>query len=131
MIKILQPEGWSRPKGYSNGMEARGRVIFVGGQVGWTPEGRFEASDLAGQIKQTLQNILAILAESGAGPEHITNLTWYLLDKRAYVTQQKEIGSAYREVMGYNFPTMAVVQVSGLVEDAALVEIQATAVIPD
>ncbi len=129
--RVLQPEGWPQPKGYANGMEARGRVVFVGGQVGWTPDMRFEAKDLAGQIRQTLLNIVAVLAEAGAGPEHVTTMTWYLIDRRDYAARLKEIGAVWREVMGRNFPAMAVVEVSGLVEDEALVEIQATAVVPD
>lgn len=129
--RTLQPAGWPKPKGYANGMEARGRTIFVGGQIGWTPEMRFEAKDLPGQIRQTLENIVAVLAEAGAGPEHVTTMTWYLRDRKDYLARQKEIGAAYRAVMGKNFPAMAVVEVSGLVEDEALVEIQATAVVPD
>jgi enamine deaminase RidA (YjgF/YER057c/UK114 family) len=129
--RILQPAGWAKPKGYSNGMEARGRLVFVGGQVGWTAQGIFESRDLPGQVRQTLQNIVDILAEAGARPEHVTSMTWYLMDKRDYLARQKEIGAAYRDVMGRVFPPMAVVQVSGLIEDAALVEIQATAVVPD
>lgn len=129
--RILQPEGWAKPKGYSNGMAARGRLVFVGGQVGWNADCVFEALDLPGQVRQTLRNVVAILAEGGAGPEHVTSMTWYLMDKRDYLARQKEIGAAYRDVMGRHFPPMAVVQVSGLIEDAALVEIQATAVVPD
>ena len=129
--RILQPEGWERPRGYSNGIEARGRTVFVGGQIGWTGQCKFEAHDLPGQVKQTLQNIVDILAEAKAGPEHITTMTWYVLDRKAYSASVKEIGAAYREVIGRNFPAMAVVQVSGLIEDEALVEIQATAVVPD
>jgi len=129
--RVLQPEGWPQPKGYANGMEARGRVVFVGGQIGWTPDMRFEATDLPGQIRQTLLNVVAVLAEAGAGPEHVTTMTWYLIDRRDYAAKLKEIGAVWREVMGRNFPAMAVVEVSGLVEDEALVEIQATAVVPD
>jgi enamine deaminase RidA (YjgF/YER057c/UK114 family) len=129
--RILQPEGWDRPKGYSNGVEARGRTIYVGGQIGWTGQCKFEAHDLAGQVRQTLENIVAILREADAGPEHITTMTWYVLDRKAYTASIREIGAAYREVIGRNFPAMAVVQVSGLIEDEALVEIQATAVVPD
>ena len=129
--RILQPEGWERPRGYSNGIEARGRIVFVGGQIGWTGQCKFEAHDLAGQVRQTLENIVAILAEAGAGPEHITTMTWYVLDRKAYSASLKEIGAAYKAVIGRNFPAMAVVEVSGLVEDEALVEIQATAVVPD
>ena len=129
--RILQPKGWVKPRGYSNGVEARGRVIHVGGQIGWNGQCQFEARDLAGQVRQTLQNIVDILAEAGAGPGHVTSMTWYVLDRKAYSASLKEIGAAYRSTMGRNFPAMAVVEVSGLVEDDALVEIQATAVIPD
>lgn len=129
--RVLQPEGWARPIGYSNGMEARGRTIFVGGQIGWNAQCKFEAKDLPGQVRQTLENILAILREGGAGPEHVTTMTWYVLDRKQYSAALKEIGAAYKATMGRHFPAMAVVQVSGLIEDEALVEIQATAVVPD
>ena len=129
--RILQPEGWARPVGYSNGIEARGRTIFVGGQIGWNAQCRFEAHDLPGQVRQTLANVVAVLREGGAGPEHVTTMTWYVTDRKAYSAALKEIGAAYRATMGRNFPAMAVVEVSGLVEDEALVEIQATAVVPD
>ena len=131
MRRVLQPEPWARPKGYSNGIETRGRTIFVGGQIGWTGECVFESSDLPGQVRQTLENIVAILSEAGAGPEHVTSMTWYVVDRKLYSSSLKEIGAAWKAVMGRNFPTMAVVEVSGLIEDAALVEIQAIAVIPD
>lgn len=129
--RVLQPEGWARPIGYSNGMEARGRTVFVGGQIGWNGQCKFEAKDLPSQIRQTLENIVAILREAGAGPEHVTTMTWYVLDKKQYSAALKEIGAAYKATMGRHFPAMAVVQVSGLIEDEALVEIQATAVVPD
>jgi len=129
--RVLLPEGWPRPPGYANGVEARGRTVFVGGQIGWTPDGRFESRDLAGQVRQTLENIVSVLAVAGAGPQHVTSMTWYVLDRKAYSAAVRDIGAAYREVMGRHFPAMAVVEVSGLVEDEALVEIQATAVIPD
>ncbi len=129
--RVLQPEGWAKPLGYANGVEARGRIIFTGGQVGWTGQGVFEAFDLPGQVRQTLQNIVDVLATAGAGPEHVTTMTWYLLDRKDYMARIKEIGAAYRATMGRHYPAMAVVQVSGLIEDAALVEIQATAVVPD
>jgi enamine deaminase RidA (YjgF/YER057c/UK114 family) len=129
--RILQPEGWAKPIGYANGVEARGRTIYVGGQIGWNGQCKFETHDLAGQVRQTLQNIVAILAEGGAGPEHITTMTWYLRDRKAYMASLKEIGAAYKAVIGRNFPAMAVVEVSGLIEDEALVEIQAIAVVPD
>jgi enamine deaminase RidA (YjgF/YER057c/UK114 family) len=129
--RVLQPEGWARPIGYSNGMEARGRTLFVGGQIGWNGQCKFEAKDLPGQVRQTLENIVAILREGGAGPEHVTTMTWYVLDRKQYSAALKEIGAAYKATMGRHFPAMAVVQVSGLIEDEALVEIQATAVVPD
>lgn len=129
--RVLQPPGWAKPVGYANGIEARGRTIYVGGQIGWNGQCKFEAHDLAGQVHQALLNVVAILAEAGAGPQHVTTMTWYLLDRKAYLAQLKQVGAAWRAVMGRNFPAMAVVEVSGLVEDEALVEIQATAVIPD
>lgn len=129
--RILQPEGWARPVGYSNGIEARGRTVYVGGQIGWNSQCRFEIHDLPGQVRQTLENVLAVLAEAGAGPEHITTMTWYVTDRKAYSTSLQEIGAAWKATMGRNFPAMAVVEVSGLIEDEALVEIQATAVVPD
>lgn len=129
--RLLQPEGWAKPLGYANGVEARGRVVYTGGQIGWTGQGRFEAFDLPGQVRQTLQNIVDILAVAGAGPEHITTLTWYVVDRKDYSARAREIGQAYRATIGRHFPAMAVVEVSGLIEDAALVEIQAIAVVPD
>jgi enamine deaminase RidA (YjgF/YER057c/UK114 family) len=129
--RTLQPPGWAKPKGYANGMEARGRNVFVGGQIGWNAECRFERHDLAGQVRQTLENILAVLAEAGAGPEHVTTMTWYVVDRNAYKAELKEIGAAWRATFARHFPAMAVVEVSGLIEDEALVEIQAVAVIPD
>lgn len=129
--RILQPESWARPVGYANGVEARGRTVFVGGQIGWNSQCRFEIYDLPGQVRQTLENVLAVLAEAGAGPEHITTMTWYVTDRKAYSAALKEIGAAWKATMGRNFPAMAVVEVSGLIEDEALVEIQAIAVVPD
>ena len=129
--RILQPDGWARPIGYANGVEARGRTVFVGGQIGWNSQCRFEIHDLPGQVRQTLENVLAVLAEGGAGPEHVTTMTWYVTDRKAYSAALKEIGVAWKATMGRNFPAMAVVEVSGLIEDEALVEIQATAVVPD
>ncbi len=129
--RILQPQGWARPVGYANGIEARGRTVFVGGQIGWNSQCRFEIHDLPGQVRQTLENVIAVLAEAGAGPEHVTTMTWYVTDRKAYSAALKEIGVAWKATMGRNFPAMAVVEVSGLIEDEALVEIQATAVVPD
>ena len=127
---ILQPAGWAKPKGYANGIAAEGRIIFVGGQIGWNAQGQFETDDFVGQVRQTLQNIVDVLAAGGARPEHVVSLTWYVTDKREYLGSLAAMGQAYREVMGRNFPAMAVVQVTALVEDRAKVEIQATAVVP-
>ncbi len=129
--KILQPEGWAAPRGYSNGIEARGRTVVIGGQIGWDGQCRFHTSDFAAQARQALQNIVAILAEAGGKPEHIIRMTWYVVDKREYIAAYPELGRAYREVIGRNFPAMTAVQVAGLIEDAARVEIEATAMIPD
>jgi enamine deaminase RidA (YjgF/YER057c/UK114 family) len=130
MLEILQPEGWARPRGYSNGVATEGRLVFVAGQVGWNTAQRFESRDLAGQTRQALQNVVAVLAQAGARPEHVTRLTWYLLDKRDYLAQAAAIGAAYRDVIGRHYPAMTAVQVGALIEDGALVEIEATAVIP-
>jgi len=131
MMKILQPPGWARARGFSNGIAASGRFVFIAGQVGWTGEGKWEARDFAGQFRQTLKNILAVLAEAGGEPRHIVRLTWYVLDKKEYLAALPEVGAAYRELMGRHFPTMAVVQVGALVEDEARLEIEATAVISE
>lgn len=131
MHQILQPAGWAKPRGFSNGMKSKGTMVFTGGQIGWDGECRFVSPDLAEQVRQTLRNIVSILAEAGARPEHVVRLTWYVTDKREYLAQAKEIGVVYRDIMGRHFPAMAVVQVAALVEDAAKVEIEATAVIPD
>jgi enamine deaminase RidA (YjgF/YER057c/UK114 family) len=127
---ILQPAGWVKPKGYANGVAAQGRFVFVGGQIGWNAESRFETDDLVGQVRQTLQNVVDVLAEAGAKPEHVTTMTWYLTNKKDYLANLEGIGKVYREVMGRNFPAMAVVEVTALVEDRAKVEIQAMAVVP-
>ena len=129
-VRALQPPGWPRPKGYANGIEARGRLVFVAGQIGWDETGAFPDADLAGQLRRALSNVLAVLAEAGAGPEHVARLTWYVTDRDEYLGSLKEIGAAYREVMGRHFPAMAVVVVAGLVEADARVEIEATAVVP-
>jgi enamine deaminase RidA (YjgF/YER057c/UK114 family) len=130
MMQILQPPGWARAKGFANGIACKGTLVFIAGQIGWTGEGRWEASDFAGQFRQALKNILAVLAEAKGKPEHIVRLTWYVLDRQEYLNSLKEVGAAYRELMGKHFPTMAVVQVGGLVEPEARLEIEATAVIP-
>jgi enamine deaminase RidA (YjgF/YER057c/UK114 family) len=130
MNQILQPPGWAKPKGFANGIAATGRQVFVAGQVGWTGDNKWEAKDFAGQFRQTLLNTLAVLAEAGAKPEHIVRMTWYITDKREYLASLKEIGAAWRELMGRNYPVMAVVQVVALMEDEAKVEIETTAVLP-
>ena len=131
MMQILQPPRWARPKGFSNGIACTGKLVFIAGQVGWTGEGKWEARDFAGQFRQALANILEVLAQAGGRPEHIVRLTWYVLNKKEYLGSLKEVGAAYRELMGRHYPTMAVVQVSGLVEDEARLEIEATAVVPE
>jgi enamine deaminase RidA (YjgF/YER057c/UK114 family) len=130
MHTILQPEGWAPPRGYSNGVAASGRIVFVSGQIGWNAQGVFDTDDLVAQLRQALENVVAVLATAGARPEHLTALTWYFTDKREYLARQKEIGEAYRAVMGKHYPTMTAVEVSGLMESRAKVEIQAIAVVP-
>ncbi len=129
--RILQPDGWARPKGYANGVSARGRTIFLAGQIGWDAQQRFVGHDLVTQAKQALRNIVAILAEDGAAPEHIVRLTWYVTDRAAYLAAGAELGAAYREVLGKHFPAMTAVEVSSLMEAEAVVEIEATAVVPE
>ena len=131
MIQILQPPGWAKPKGFSNGIAAAGKLVFIAGQVGFNSQGHFEEKTFQGQFKQTLKNILAVLAEAGGRPEHIVRMTWYVTDKQEYLGALKEMGAAYRELIGRHYPAMAVVQVSGLVEDEAKLEIETTAVLPD
>ena len=130
-MRILQPPGWARPKGFSNGISCQGRLVFIGGQIGWSGQGEWLDRSFAGQFRQALKNILDILAQAGGRPEHLVRLTWYVLDRKEYLASLQELGAAYRELMGRHYPTMAVVQVSGLVEDAARLEIEATAVIPE
>ena len=129
-LTALQPEGWPAPRGYSNGMMGRGRIVLVGGQIGWDSAGRFPPG-LVAQTRQALENILAVLRAAGGGPEHIGRLTWYVVDMEEYRASLKELGPVYREVMGRNFPAMALVQVVSLVEREARVEIEATAILPD
>jgi enamine deaminase RidA (YjgF/YER057c/UK114 family) len=131
VLRVLQPPGWAVPRGYANGIAARGTTIFVGGQVGWNARQEFETDAFVGQARQALVNIVAILREGGAGPEHIARMTWYVLDKREYVASYRALGAAYREVMGRHFPAMTAVQVAALIEDRARVEIEVTAVLPD
>ena len=130
-LEFLQPAGWAAPKGYANGVAAKGRVVFVGGQIGWNAAQRFESADFVAQTRQALANIVAVLAEAGARPEHVTRMTWYVVDKREYLSCAKALGAAYREIMGRHYPAMTAVEVASLMEDAARVEIEATAVIPD
>ena len=130
-MKILQPPTWSRPRGYSNGIAARGTVVFIGGQVGWDAQCRFASDDFTAQARQALANIVAVLAEAGGRPEHIARMTWYVTDKHEYITAYQSIGEAYREIIGRHFPAMTAIEVTALIEDRAKVEIEATAVIPD
>jgi len=129
--KVLQPEGWRRPSGYANGVRARGEMVFVAGQLGWDQRGEFEATDLPGQTRRALENVRAVLACAGARPEHVARMTWYVTDMEAYRAQRSAIGAAYRSVMGSHYPAMTLVQVAGLVEPRALVEIEVTAVLPE
>ncbi len=129
--QVLQPAGWERPKGYANGIAAAGQAVFVAGQIGWNAAQIFETDDFASQVEQTLRNIVAILAEAGARPEHLTRLTWYITDKQEYLASGRGLADAYRRVIGRHFPAMTLVQVVALLEDRAKVEIEAVAVIPD
>ena len=129
-MNILQPPGWSRPRGYANGVAASGRSVFVSGMIGWDAQCVFHAEDFAGQTRQALQNIVEVLAEAGAGPEHIVRMTWYVLDKQEYLAAHMEVGEAYREIIGRHFPAMTAVQVTALIEDKARVEIEVTAIVP-
>ena len=130
-MKKLQPPDWAEPKGYANGISARGTLIFVGGQIGWNGAQQFESDDFIAQTRQALINVAAVLTAGGAGPEHMVRMTWYVTDRVEYQARLKELGAVYREVMGKNFPAMTCVEVSGLVEDRARVEIEVTAVLPD
>lgn len=129
--RILQPDGWARPKGYANGVAARGRTIFVAGQIGWDAEQRLVSADLVAQARQALANIVAILAVDGAKPEHIVRLTWYVTSRTAYLAASEPLGAVYRDVIGRHFPAMSAVEVSALMEPGAVIEIEATAVVPD
>ena len=131
MMRLLQPAEWTAPKGYANGVLARGALIFVGGQIGWNAQQQFESDDFIVQTRQALQNILAVLRAGGAGPEHMARMTWYVVDRVEYNARLKELGAVYREVMGKNFPAMSCVEVSALMEQRARIEIEVTAVLPD
>lgn len=131
-MKTLNPKNWAKPKGYANGIAARGTLVFVAGQIGWNAaKGEFESDDFVAQTRQALANVVAVLKEAGARPEHIARMTWYVTDKQEYTRRLAEIGKVYREVIGKHYPAMALVQVMALVEDRAKVEIEATAVVPD
>jgi enamine deaminase RidA (YjgF/YER057c/UK114 family) len=130
-MQVLQPPGWVRPKGYANGVVARGRMVFVAGQVGWDETESFRSDDFADQAEQALTNIVAVLREAGAGPEHLVRLTWFVTDTEAYLASQKRLGAAYRRVIGAHFPAMSVIGIRALYEPGARLEIEATAVLPD
>jgi enamine deaminase RidA (YjgF/YER057c/UK114 family) len=130
-MEIVQPAGWPPPRGYSNGIAARGRQVFVAGMIGWDEQGRFASDDIVAQARQALRNIVTVLAAAGAKPEHIARMTWYVTSKREYLDSAKRLGAAYREVIGRHFPVMTAVEVSALMEDRAKVEIEVTAVVPD
>jgi len=129
-MQILQPPGWRRPGGYSNGVAAEGRMVFVAGLIGWDENSEFQSDDLIAQTAQALKNTVAVLAEAGAGSEHVTRMTWYITDKQEYLSRGRELGEVYRDVMGRHYPAMAMVQVAGLMDDRAKVEIETTAVVP-
>jgi enamine deaminase RidA (YjgF/YER057c/UK114 family) len=129
-MTILQPPGWPRPRGYSNGISTTGTLVFVGGQIGWDETETFRSDDFVQQLGQCLRNTVAVLREAGAGPEHVVRMTWYITDREEYLRRLAEVGAVYREVMGRNFPVMAMVQVVALMEARALVEIETTAVLP-
>ena len=129
-MRTLLPEGWPRPKGYANGIAAEGRMVFVAGMIGWDHDWKFPDKDFLGQVRRTLESTLAVLKEGGAGPEHVVRMTWYVVDKREYLANVRELGALWRELFGTHYPAMAVVQVTALMEDEAKVEIETTAVVP-
>ena len=131
IVKILQPKGWPRPKGYSNGISASGQTIFVSGMVGWNEQGKLVGPDFISQARQALHNVVAVLSEASARPEDIVRMNWYVADKAEYLAAQKQLGKVYRQIMGAHYPAMTAVQIAGLVEDGARVEIEVTAVIAD
>ena len=128
--RVLQPSGWVAPRGYANGIEARGRLVFVAGQIGWTPTGKLVTADFAAQARQALENVVAVLSEAAASPEHLVRMTWYVTSKAEYLAALREVGQVYREVIGPHYPAMTLVQVADLLEEGAKVEIEATAVVP-
>ena len=129
-MQMLQPPGWAEPKGYANGVLAQGRLVFVAGQVGWDETGTFRTQDFVGQVRRCLENTLAVLSEAGAGPEHVARMTWYITDREEYLSNQEDMGRAYRELMGRHFPAMSMVEVAALIEPEARVEVETTAVVP-
>jgi enamine deaminase RidA (YjgF/YER057c/UK114 family) len=131
MTRVLQPPGWARPKGYANGVAVHGRQVYVAGMIGWDGQGQFHTDEMAGQVRQALHNVVAVLAEAGAKPEHIVRMTWYVTDKREYLREAREIGAIYRAVIGSFDVAMTAVQVAALIEDRAKVEIEVTAVVPN
>jgi enamine deaminase RidA (YjgF/YER057c/UK114 family) len=130
-MKVLQPPGWAAPRGYANGIAARGTLVLIGGQIGWNAQQQFETDEFTAQARQALRNVVEVLAQAGGRPEHIARMTWYVVDRAEYVASYAALGKAYREVIGRHFPAMTAVQVSALIEPRARVEIEATAVIPD
>jgi enamine deaminase RidA (YjgF/YER057c/UK114 family) len=130
-LKTINPAGWPAPKGYANAITGRGRLVFVAGQVGWTPQGHWETDDFVSQLRQALQNTLAVLAAAGAEPRHIARMTWYVTDRREYLARRNEIGACWRDLLGRHYPAMALVEVAALVEERAKLEIETTALIPD
>jgi enamine deaminase RidA (YjgF/YER057c/UK114 family) len=130
MKTVLQPEGWPRPRGYANGVSAQGRQVFVAGMIGWNDQGEFDSDDLVAQVRQALANVKAVLAEAGAGPEHMVRMTWYVVDRTDYLARNRDIGAAYRDVMGHYDVAMSAVEVRALMEARAKVEIEVTAVVP-
>jgi enamine deaminase RidA (YjgF/YER057c/UK114 family) len=130
-MKLLQPPDWAPPKGYANGVAARGTLVFVGGQVGWNGQQQFASDDFVAQARQALENVVAVLREAGARPEHIVRMTWYVTDRGEYLGSLRELGQAYRSVIGAHYPAMTAVEVGALIEKRARVEIEATAVVPD
>jgi enamine deaminase RidA (YjgF/YER057c/UK114 family) len=129
-MQVLQPPGWAQPKGYANGVAAQGRMVFVAGQIGWNAQCQFESDDLIDQVRLALANVVAVLAEAGAGPQHIARMTWYLVDKRDYLARSRDIGRVFRELVGSFSIAMTAIEVSALIEDRAKVEIEVTAVVP-
>jgi enamine deaminase RidA (YjgF/YER057c/UK114 family) len=130
-VRAINPPGWARPKGYSNGVVGRGTIVMVAGQIGWNAAQQFESDDFIAQLRQALANTVAVLAAAGAKPEHVARMTWYVTDKQRYLARLSEVGAAWRDIMGRTFPAMTLLEVSGLVEDRALIEIESTAIVPD